>query len=146
MTPWRWGETMKTFNREISFQTKETFEFVKLTDKVQELVNKSGIKQGLALVKCPHTTAAVVITENDQDLHQDTKMMLENLLDLNWSWKHIYEGKINARAHQAALLFGNSVAVPITDGQLSLGTWQDIFFVECLEARSRKVEVLIMGE
>lgn len=136
---------MRNFQKEISFQTKETFGFVKLTSKVQELVNKSGVKEGLTVIKSPHTTGAVVITENDSDLHRDTKMVLGNLLSLDWSWKHTYEGKVNARAHQAALLLGNSVSVPISGGQISFGTWQDIFFVECLGARPRRVEILIIG-
>lgn len=136
---------MKSLTQEISFQTKATFEFVILTGKIQEAVNKSGVKEGLVVVKSPHTTGAVVITENDSDLHQDTKMMLENLLSLDWPWKHIDEGEINARAHQAALLLGNSVSIPISNSQLSLGTWQDIFFVECLGARSRKVEIAVIG-
>jgi len=137
---------MKNFKKEIEIQTKETFEFINLTTKIQAVVEKSGVKDGFVLVKSPHTTAAVVITENDTGLHEDTKMMLENLLSLDWPWKHIGEGKINARAHQAALLLGNSVSVPISGGQLSLGTWQDIFFVECLGVRKRKVEVVILGE
>ena len=137
---------MKVFNQEISFQTKATFEFINLTSQIQEVIDKSEVKEGLVVIKSPHTTGAVVMTENDRDLHQDTKMMLKNLLSLDWSWSHIMEGKINARAHQAALLLGSSVSVPITGGQLKLGTWQDIFFVECLGARSRRVEMLIMGE
>lgn len=136
---------VKTFDQEINFKTKKTFEFVKLTEKVQELVKKSGVGEGMVLVKSLHTTGAVVITENDSDLHQDTKMGLKSLLPLDWPWRHIGEGKFNARAHQAALFLGNSVTVPIRNGQLSLGTWQDIFFVECLEGRLRRVEVVVIG-
>ena len=137
---------MKAVTKEISFETGATFAFINLTSKIQEVVKKSGIKEGFLLVKSSHTTAAVVITEDDWDLHQDTKMVLENLLSLELPWRHVGEGVVNARAHQAALLLGNSVLAPISGGQISLGTWQDIFFVECLEGRSRKVEVFIMGE
>ena len=98
------------------------------------------------MVKSPHTTGAVVITEADRDLHQDTKMVLENLLSLDWPWQHIGEGKVNARAHQAALLLGNSVWVSVLGGQLSLGTWQEILFVECLGGKPRRVEAAVVGE
>ena len=137
---------MKVFAQEVSFQTKESFEFVNLTGKIQAVVEKSGVKEGVVLVQSPHTTAAVVITEDDRDLHQDTKMVVEHLLSLDFPWKHIMEGKINARAHQAALLLGNAVVLPVSNGQITLGTWQDIFFVECLEGRLRRVKVVVMGK
>lgn len=137
---------MKIFTQEVSFQTKETFEFVRLTAIIQDVVNKSRLNKGLVLIKNPHATGALVVIENDSSLHQDTKMSLQRLLRLDWPWSHVMEGEINARAHQAALLLGSSVSISISNGQLSLGTWQDIFFVECLGARSRKVEVVIIGE
>lgn len=136
---------MKTVKQELNFQTKATFEFVNLTAKIQSVVKEAKIKEGFVLVKSLHTTAAVVITENDQDLHQDTKMILEKIMPLDLAWKHIYEGKVNARAHQAALLLGNSVWVSVSGGQISLGTWQNIFFVECLGGRLRRVMVQVVG-
>lgn len=137
---------MKQIRKEIEIKSNVTFEFVKITEDVQKVIDETGVREGLLLVKSPHTTAAVVITEDDSDLHQDTKMVLENLLSLELPWKHVDEGKVNARAHQAALLLGNSVLAPISGGQISLGTWQDIFFVECLEGRRRRVEVVVIGE
>ena len=104
---------MKIFTQEVNFRTKETFEFFRLTAIIQDVVDKSGLKKGLLLIKHPHATGAVVIIENDNSLHQDTKMSLQRLLPLDWPWSYVMEGEINARAHQAALLLGNSVSTSI---------------------------------
>lgn len=136
---------MKIFKKEIEIQTSKIFELVKLTDKIQKIIEESSVDNGFLLVRSLHTTAAVTVTENDQALHHDLKMVMEKTLSLNWGWQHIGEGVVNARAHQIAILIGNSAWAPIIEGQISLGTWQDIFFVECLQARLRRVEVVVIA-
>jgi len=136
---------MKTFFKEIEIESKKRFDFVKLDEKIGEIIRESKIKEGILLLLCPHTTASILINEDDSTIHRDFPKIAEILIPEDLPYEHTLEGKINARAHQLAMIFGNSIFAPIKNGKLNLGTWQSIFLVEFLEPRKRKVFFLILG-
>lgn len=137
---------MKIINKTIPIQTRKLYEFVDLQDKIEEAIGKSGVKEGFCLIRILHTTAALVVTEKDPAVHEDFIRNLKRVLPEDQNWHHSYEGPINARAHQATAFLGSTHWAPIKNGQLVLGSWQGIFFVELYEPRTRKAEIVIVSE
>jgi len=129
----------------IEILTKKHDECIEITHQVAEKVQLSGVKNGIAIVYVPHTTAGITINEHaDPSVMQDVRKMLSLLIP----WDHdIYshmEG--NSAAHIKSVLTGSSVTVIIKEGRLLLGTWQGIFFCEFDGPRRRKAYVQIIRE
>jgi secondary thiamine-phosphate synthase enzyme len=137
---------MKVFQKTISIKTRGLNDFVLITPNVQKVVEESKITNGIVSVNALHNTVALIIQENDPTIHKDLINMLEKITPLKETYLHNYEGSINATAHLKSNLLGTFITVPLKDGKLVLGTWQNIFFVEFFEARERKVVVTIIGE
>jgi secondary thiamine-phosphate synthase enzyme len=138
---------MKFFRDIIELNTKKSFQYINITDKVQDIVNKSKVKDGMIFVNAAHNTATVILQEADSSIHEDTKEIIEELIPLNRDYRHAYEGNVNATSHIKNQLLGNSnLTIPVKNGQLVLGTWQQVFFLELLEARRREIIVTIIGE
>lgn len=137
---------MKIFSKEIQIKSSKRFEFINLDLEVEKIIQESKIKEGLIFLFCPHTTAALVINEHNSSIHRDFKKVFDRLVPEDLPYEHTMEGNDNARAHQLAMLLGNSILVPMKNGKLDLGTWQSLFFVELLETRRRRIKVLILGE
>ena len=129
---------------EISVKTSSHTQFIDLTSKVSEVLQKAGIKDGICTVFTPHTTAGITINENaDPDVPRDIIKEMEKVVPLNDGYAHI-EG--NSAAHIKSSLFGCSETVIIRNGSLMLGTWQSVFFCEFDGPRNRKVWVEIIGK
>jgi secondary thiamine-phosphate synthase enzyme len=127
---------------ELKLSTSKRSEFIDITDEVQKVISKSGIKQGVCEVFVPHTTAGITINENaDPDVVADIINNLERLVPWRNSYAHS-EG--NSAAHIKASMMGFSQSVIIADSQLMLGTWQGIYFCEFDGPRQRKVWVRIV--
>lgn len=123
--------------------TQRREQLVDITKRIQQAVTGIGLAEGEVLVYCPHTTAAITITESaDPDVASDILAGLSRLVPKDAGWQHS-EG--NADAHIKAVLVGTSEIVPVSDGRLALGTWQGIFFCEFDGPRRRTVEVLVRG-
>jgi len=138
---------MKFFKETIELDTKKNFQYINITEKVQDIVNKSKVKDGIVFVNCAHNTATVILQEADASIHEDTKEIIEELIPLNRNYRHSYEGNENATSHIKNQLLGNSnLTIPVKNGQLSLGTWQQVFFLELLEPRRREIIITIIGE
>lgn len=137
---------MKVVQEILEIQTKGVFDFVGVDEELQEKVRASGIKNGFVLVRIPHTTAGLVINEKDPAVHQDFKMVLEKMISVKQNWRHSYEGRVNARAHQASMVLGKSCWLPIKGGKIILGRWEGVFLVELFEKRKRRIEVVVIGE
>ena len=134
---------MITLSEEINFNTKGEIDIIDITYDVERIVRKSGVKSGTATVFIPGATGAITTIEYEPNLLQDFKDLLEELIP---SSKH-YRHPINGRSHLRASLIGPSVTVPISNGNLILGTWQQIVFLELdTRPRSRTVVVQIVGE
>jgi secondary thiamine-phosphate synthase enzyme len=128
--------------KEITVNTSRRTEFVVLDHEVQEAVSDSGIKEGCAILFCPHTTAALTINENaDPSVVHDILTSVEKLVPERAGYSHS-EG--NSDAHIKSSLIGTNLIIPIANGKISLGTWQGIFFCEFDGPRRRKVYIQIL--
>lgn len=129
-------------------------DFININDKVKECVKKSGIKNGFCIVFTQHTTGAVKVheweTEKNRDLIIDSLDFLERVAPTQQNYGHdkaSVDDRPNTHSHLKALLLNSGEVIPIKDGELLLGQWQAIYFVELDPPRpSRKVIVEIMGE
>ncbi|MCD6121161.1 MAG: YjbQ family protein [Spirochaetales bacterium] len=129
---------METFR----VKTSQRTEFVSITQSVSQILSTTGIKEGACIVYVPHTTAAVTINENaDPAVPRDVISELNKVIPFNDNYTHL-EG--NSAAHIKASLIGPSVYIPVTNGNLSLGTWQGIFFCEFDGPRNRTVFVQVV--
>ena len=137
---------MKPYQDSIRVDTKKANDFIKITEEVQEIVNKSKITNGMVFVNSLHTTTAVIIQENDPTIFKDMFDLFEGILPIKGKYEHMEEGPINAVAHQKQNILGNSVTAPLKDGKLVLGSWQDIFFLEFFKPRQREAVVIVLGD
>ncbi len=136
-------------------RTERAPQFVDVTDEVARQVRTCGIREGLALVFCRHTTAAIRINENEPLLVSDMEDFLKRIAPRDLYYRHndfavrthnMTEDECpNAHAHCQHLLLGASEAVPIEDGEVTLGRWQRIFLVELDRPRMREVAVQVFG-
>ena len=128
----------------LSVKTRERTELIDITSDINQLIQKSGIDQGLCMVYVPHTTAAVTINESaDPSVKSDILMVLNQIIPWEANYRHL-EG--NSPAHIKSTLVGSSELVAIDNQRLILGTWQGIFFCEFDGPRTRKVDVRIVAE
>lgn len=131
----------------INVRTHRIGEFVEITAAVADAVARSGVREGVALVRSRHTTAAIVCNEPDARLHEDMLDAMRATFPLDRKYRHIEEGAENAVAHLAtAMLFGEATWVPVRDGRVDVGTWQHLYLVELYEPRERQVDVAVLGE
>ena len=126
----------------LTVQTRSRADAVDISERVQDVVGRSGVSRGLCQVYIPHTTAGVIINENaDPDVLTDLLGTLERLVPWEQGYRHA-EG--NAAAHIRATLTGTSQAVPVRQGRLALGRWQGIFLLEFDGPRERQVRVTVV--
>ncbi len=139
---------MKSLTEYLTFKTKTRRAFVNITPDVEQLVTKSGIKEGLCLVNAMHITASVFINDNESGLHHDYEKWLEGLAPHapTEQYRHNDTGEDNADAHMKRQVMGREVVVAITDGQLDFGPWETIFYGEFDGKRNKRVLVKIIGE
>lgn len=137
---------MVLFKKSIAIKTKGINDFVKITEDVEKVVEESKIKNGMVFLNSLHNTAALIIQEDDSTIHKDLINTLEKIVPIKGNYAHDYEGNVNATAHLKTNLLGSEVTIPVDDGKMILGTWQQIFFIEFFEPRNRKVVVTIIGE
>ncbi len=122
--------------------TTEREGFTDITRCVQEAVTKSGVRDGLCVVYCPHTTAGITINENaDPDVVRDLLLALNRTFPDRAEFRHV-EG--NSAAHLKAVAVGSSVTVIVRDGRLLLGTWQGVWFCEFDGPRRRSVQIKVL--
>ncbi|MCX5711179.1 MAG: secondary thiamine-phosphate synthase enzyme YjbQ [Candidatus Omnitrophica bacterium] len=138
---------MKAYTQYLVFNTKNRQEFLNITSEVEEVVKKSGIKEGLCLVNPMHITASVFINDDEGGLHQDFAAWLEKLAPYGKDkYKHNLTGEDNADAHLKRTVMGREVVVAITAGKLDFGPWEQIFYGEFDGQRRKRVLVKIIGE
>jgi secondary thiamine-phosphate synthase enzyme len=139
---------MKHLREELWFNTPHRRHYINITDKVEDLVRKSGVKDGLALINAMHITASVYINDNESGLIQDYDEWLEQLAPHapTSKYRHNRTGEDNADAHLKRQIMGREVVVAITDGKLDFGPWEQIFYAEFDGRRKKRVLVKIIGE
>lgn len=135
---------MKIIEQTLPVRTSKRCQMLDVTAQIADIVAKSGIANGLVTLYCPHTTAAVTINENaDPDVPHDILLTLEKLIPQNLPGYRHNEG--NSDAHVKSSLVGPSIQIPLKNGNLTLGTWQGLFFCEFDGPRSRTLHVQILG-
>lgn len=145
---------MKIYKERIDLESKTQFEFLDITDKVQEVIERSGVREGQVTVYAPHTTMGVAINHNEPMLLQDFMRTFYKLVPVDGQYSHdLFElrrestsdGRSNGHSHCKSLLLGNSETIPIERGKMILSHIQNIFAVEFDGARKRDVVISIMG-
>lgn len=128
------------------FKTVRRQEFIRITDDVAKIVEQSGIREGMVLVSAMHITASVFVNDADSGLIQDFQEWLEKLAPAGLPYKHHRTGEDNGDAHLKRTIMGQQVILPITNGRLDLGPWEQVFYAEFDGMRKKRVVVKVMGE
>ena len=136
---------MKIHTDYLWFNTKKRQEFVRITDDVASIVNASGVKEGTVLVSAMHITAGVYVNDWEEGLIGDFQVWLEQLAPSGLDYKHHQTGEDNADAHLKRTIMGHQVVLPITNGRLDLGPWEQVFYAEFDGQRKKRVVVKVMG-
>lgn len=137
---------MKTATEYLWFHTKRHREYVNITDRVSEVVAKSGVKEGMVLVSAMHITAGVYVNDAEDGLIQDIDEWLEQLCPYREDYRHHRTGETNGASHLKNLLIGHQQVIPITGGKLDLGPWEQIYYAEFDGERRKRVIVKVLGE
>ena len=145
---------MKIHKERIDLESKTQIEFLDITDRVQEIVDRSGVREGQALVYVPHTTMGVAINHNESMLLQDFMRILYKIVPVDAQYSHdlfelkrgnVSDGRSNGHSHCKSILLGNSETVPVEKGKLLLTERQNIFAVEFDGSRKRDVFIQVIG-
>ena len=137
---------MKTATEYLWFQTETKREYINITGEVEEIVERSGIAEGMVLVSAMHITAGVYVNDAESGIIQDIDEWAERVAPFDPDYNHHRTGESNGDAHLKSLLIHHEVIVPITEGRLDLGTWQQIYYAEFDGRRRKRVIVKAMGE
>jgi secondary thiamine-phosphate synthase enzyme len=135
---------MPVFRRRFELATKEHDQVVDITDAVRRIVSESGVREGVCTVFTPHATAAITVNENDDpNIGTDFLNALRKIILDHDGWLHDRVDD-NAAAHVKSALVGPSESIPVEEGRLALGTWQNVFFCEFDGPRSRRGVVVVV--
>jgi len=138
---------MKSYRKELWFNTPHRRDLINITPQVQSCLDESGIKEGLVLCNAMHITASVFINDDESGLHQDFEVWLEKLAPEKPHSQYKHNGfEDNADAHLKRSIMGREVVVAVTNGQLDFGPWEQIFYGEFDGKRKKRVLVKIIGE
>ena len=137
---------MKFYTEYFWFNTRQRREYLNITSTLREILQKSEIREGMMLVSAMHITAGVYINDAEEGIISDIDEMLERLAPFGRDYRHHRTGEDNGDAHLKNILVGHQVIVPITEGQLDLGPWQQVYYAEFDGQRRKRVVVKVMGE
>ena len=138
---------MKSYRKELWFETKNRRELINITRNIQICVAESGIKEGLVLVNAMHITSSIFINDDESGLHHDFEVWLEKLAPEKPYSQYKHNGfEDNADAHLKRSVMGREVVVAITNGALDFGPWEQIFYFEFDGKRRKRALIKIIGE
>ena len=137
---------MRSFTDYLTLNTKQRREYVNITGKVEAAVLKSGVAEGFCLVSAMHITAGVIVNDDEPGFRSDLTGMLDRLAPEGEDYAHHHTGEDNGEAHLRNILVGHQVVLPVTDGRLDLGPWEQVFYAEFDGQRRKRVVVKIIGE
>lgn len=136
---------MTSYTEYLTFQTAKREEFVLITNQVEQVVRKSGIAEGMVLVSAMHITVAVYVNDAEDGLIEDIKEWLRGLAP-DKDYRHHRTGEDNGSAHLKNLILHHQVILPVTNGKLDLGPWQQVYYAEFDGLRRKRVVIKVMGE
>ena len=137
---------MKTATEYLWFETRHHREYINITDEVAEAVRKSGVREGMVLVSAMHITAGVYVNDAESGLIADIDEWLEQIAPFRADYRHHRTGETNGDSHLKSLIIHHEVIVPVTDGDLDLGPWQQIYYAEFDGQRRKRLVIKVMGE
>ncbi|HLC20896.1 MAG TPA: secondary thiamine-phosphate synthase enzyme YjbQ [Candidatus Methylomirabilis sp.] len=137
---------MKFHTEYLTFRTRQHREYINITRQVEAALKKSGIREGMILVSAMHITASVYVNDAEEGLIQDIDEWLERLAPTGPNYQHHRTGESNGDAHLKNLLMHHQVIIPVTDGKLDFGPWQQVYYAEFDGQRSKRVIIKVMGE
>jgi secondary thiamine-phosphate synthase enzyme len=139
---------MKSITEHLTFNTRNRREYINITDKVEQIVKKSGIQEGLCLVNAMHITASVYINDAENGLLADFDDFLEGLAPHEpvSRYQHNRTGEDNGDAHIKRSVMGREAIVAVTGGKLDFGPWEQIFYAEFDGRRPKRVLIKVIGE
>ena len=137
---------MKFHTEYMTFNTQKHREYINITSDVNEVLRKSGIKEGMVLVAAMHITAAVYINDAESGLIKDIDEWLQKLAPEGPDYNHHRTGEVNGDAHLKNLLIGHQVIIPVTNGELDFGPWQQVYYAEFDGQRRKRLIIKVMGE
>ena len=137
---------MKSFTEYLWFNTKKHREYINITSEGEEILTKSGIKEGMILVSAMHITAGVYVNDAESGLIQDIDDWLEKLAPYHQEYRHHRTGESNGDSHLKSLLIHHEVILPVTAGKLDFWPWQQVYYAEFDGQRRKRVIIKVMGE
>ncbi|PIR73601.1 MAG: hypothetical protein COU40_01730 [Candidatus Moranbacteria bacterium CG10_big_fil_rev_8_21_14_0_10_35_21] len=145
---------MKVYKKKIEIKSQTQIEFIDITDKVEEIIDHSGIREGQVLVYAPHTSAGIVVNHNEPMLLQDFMRVLYKVVPVNDQYSHdLFElnksnasdGRSNGHSHCKSMLLGISATLPIEKGRMLITEKQSIFLAEMDGSRTREIVIQVIG-
>lgn len=137
---------MKSQTEYLTFRTEKRRDYINITGRVEQALIESGIKEGMALISAMHITAGVYINDAEEGLIADIDEWLDSLAPFGKDYRHNRTGEDNGDAHLKNLLIGHQVIIPVTDGRLDLGPWQQVYYAEFDGRRNKRAVIKIIGE
>ena len=137
---------MKSKTEYLWFNTSARRDLTNITDRVEEVVRQSGVEEGLCLVSAMHITAGIWVNDNEPGLWQDFWEWVEKLAPFRADYKHHRTGEDNGDAHLKRTLIHQQAVLPVTEGKLDLGPWEQVFYAEFDGQRRKRVVVKVIGE
>lgn len=138
---------MKSYTEYLTFNTRKKIELINITQKIEDIVRVSNIREGFCLVNAMHITASVFVNDEEQGLKNDFLDWLEQLAPQDVKrWRHNLSGEDNGHAHLKRTIMGREVIIAITKGKLDFGPWEQVFYGEFDGQRPKRVLVKIIGE
>ncbi|UCE23960.1 MAG: YjbQ family protein [Candidatus Zixiibacteriota bacterium] len=137
---------MKSHAEYLVFNTRKRREYINITSDVEKALSESGIQEGLVLVSAMHITAGVYVNDAESGLIADIDEWADNLAPFGPDYRHHRTGEDNGDAHLKNLLIGSQVVLPVTNGKLDFGPWQQVYYAEFDGQRRKRVIIKIIGE
>ena len=137
---------MKFYTEYLTFETAKPREYLNITPQVRDALAKSGIRDGMILVSAMHITAGIWVNDAEDGLIADIDEWLERLAPFRRDYRHHRTGETNGDAHLKSLLVHHEVIVPVTNGKLDFGPWQEVYYAEFDGRRPKRVIIKVMGE
>ena len=137
---------MKSYTEYLWFNTKKQREFINITNELEKALAKAQIKEGLILASAMHITAGVYVNDAEDGLIADIEEWAEKVAPFRRDYRHHHTGETNGDAHLKSLLIGHEVIVPVTNGKLDLGPWQQIYYAEFDGQRRKRAIIKVIGE
>jgi secondary thiamine-phosphate synthase enzyme len=138
--------SMRFHTEYLTFRTKKHREYINITPQIEAALAKSGVREGMILVSAMHITAGIYVNDAEEGLIQDIDEWLEKLAPFREDYRHHRTGETNGDSHLKSLIVHHETIVPVTNGKLDFGPWQQVYYAEFDGQRPKRVIIKVMGE